>query len=570
MVVQFVATLGLDTYDGNAMPILVRNVRLNLNEPESRLRDAVAQRLRVSPQAIRSFAPIRRSLDARRNDDMHFIYHVEVALDEPVEREQTRVRRLRSQSITIINPTQRHHPIPGTQALAHPPVIVGFGPAGMFAALRLAEFGFAPIVLERGMDVRTRHRDVLQKFYREHVFNPESNLLFGEGGAGTYSDGKLYTRLHDPLIETVLEWFYRHGADPEILTDARPHIGSDRLPTICRNMREHIERCGGQVRFGTRLDDVELRDGALAGITIGSERRNIGPLILAIGHSARDTMTMLHRRGVPMERRPFQIGVRVEHRQENVDRWQYGACAGHDRLPPAEYHVVAKNAYRNRDPASSVSTTAFAISNDCYSFCMCPGGMILPTNESAGLVATNGASKSSRGSPFANSGLVVTVFPPDSNDDPLSGIEFQRSMERRAFEIAGGDYRVPCQRAGDFLAGRRSDGTLQTSYPMGGSWVDIRGVIPHDVADALSNAFVQLDERMPGFAGPDAIVTAPETRVSSPVRIPRHPQLRTADNVDLLYPTGEGAGYAGGIISSAIDGIKTADAIIRRFAPVLK
>jgi uncharacterized FAD-dependent dehydrogenase len=402
--------------------------------------------------------------------------------------------------------------------------------------------------------VRQRHRDILQTFYRERVFNPGSNLLFGEGGAGTYSDGKLYTRVNDPLVRTVLEWFYQHGADPDVLTDARPHIGSDRLPTICMRMRQRIEDAGGEIRFGSRLDDLVFEGGRLTHVSVNGARMKVGPVILATGHSARDTVALLHERGIRIEPRRFQMGVRIEHPQTVVDSWQYGQRAGHDKLPPAEYHVVAKRAVGD--------------DRDCYSFCMCPGGIILPTNESAGLVATNGASKSTRGGPFANSGLVISIDPPGGDGDPLAGVKHQQRWETRAFKATGETYRVPCQRATDFLENRPSDGTLETSYPLGGQWHPIRDLVPPDVTRALEKGLRFLDRRMKGFAGPEAIITAPETRASSPFRILRDQATRLAMDTGNLYPSGEGAGYAGGIISSAIDGIKTADAIITRYAPL--
>ncbi len=535
------------------MAILVRNIKLGLDEPEERLVDGVAKRLNVPPSAIRTYAPVRRSLDARIHTDVHFVYHVEVALNESEREERARVKRLGSPHVVIIRPHPPDEPTPGQAPLREQPVIVGFGPAGMFAALRLVRFGYHPIVLERGMDVKRRHRDVLQTFYRDRVFNPQSNLLFGEGGAGTYSDGKLFTRISDPLVQTVLECFYQHGAPPEVLTDARPHIGSDRLPTVCRRIRQHIEREGGTIRFNAQLQDLTIADGAVTSIVVNGERQRVGPVILATGHSARDTMRMLHRRGLHLEPRPFQIGVRIEHPQELVDHWQFGPMVGHNKIPPAEYRVVAKS--------------AGGPGRDCYSFCMCPGGVILPTNESEGLIATNGASNAKRNNPFANSGLVITFPPRSDGGDPLAGVAFQRKWEEAAFHATGQTYRVPAQRAPDFLAGRPSQGTLTTSYPLGGQWTDIRDIVPPEVVRAIEQTLPILDRRMPGFAGAEALITAPETRVSSPVRLIRDAERRTAQGIDNLYPAGEGAGYAGGIVSAAIDGIRTADAIIRRYAP---
>ncbi len=533
------------------MPIIVRNLRLNLDAPEERLLALAAKRLKVPNESITSIKPVRRSLDARKHDDIHFVYHAEVNLDGGPRAEEKQVKKLHSPHVALAHLKGYDDPTSGIESLPHPPLIVGFGPAGMFAALRLVQFGFAPIVVERGADVRRRHKDIMHTFYREHVFNPESNLLYGEGGAGTYSDGKLYTRVNDALVPTVLQWLTDFGADPDILTDARPHIGSDRLPTICRRIRLHLESAGGQVLFDHQLKDLTISDGHVTHVDLGGHSTPTGPVILAIGHSARDTMRMLRDNGIPMEARPFQIGVRIEHPQSLVDTWQYGPCAGHPKLPPAEYHVVAKNVTESH--------------RDCYSFCMCPGGVILPTNESPGLIATNGASKSRRNQPFANSGLVVT-HPAASGSDPLGGIDVQRRWEQKAYEATGGTYRVPAQRAADFAAGRMSDGELTTSYPLGGAWTDNRQLLPPDVTAAIGKAITILDHRMPGFGGMDALVTAPETRASSPVRVLRDPQHRASPAIDNLYPTGEGAGYAGGIVSAAIDGIKTADAIIRRYA----
>lgn len=533
------------------MPIIVRNLRLELDEPETLLIERAAKRLGVPVAAISTHAIIRRAIDARRKD-VHFSYHVELALEEPVDAQRARVERLRSADAAWVDPKREVEPCPGTVVLEERPIIVGFGPAGMLAALRLAQAGYRPIVLERGREVRHRHRDVLQRFYKTGAFDPESNLLFGEGGAGAYSDGKLYTRVNNPLCRHVLEVFCQHGADPDILVDTRPHVGSDRLPTICKRIRDKIVSLGGEIRFEQQLREVRIIDGRLAALRIGDEWIEVGPVILAIGHSARDTIRMLVEQGVKIDPKPYQIGVRIEHPQAFVDHWQYGAAAGHRRLGAAEYHMVAKGAAGEH--------------GDVYSFCMCPGGEILPANESAGLIVTNGASRANRSGPFANSGLVFTLDPRDTGMSALEAIAFQEKWERLAFESTGQSYRVPCQRASDFLAGRGSDGSLETSYPLGGQWTDIRSVIPDSVAGAVSTALPMLASKYPGFAGDQAVITAPETRASSPIRISRDKETRLAEGIEGLYPAGEGAGYAGGIISAAIDGIKSADAIIERYA----
>ncbi|MDM8009193.1 MAG: FAD-dependent oxidoreductase [Phycisphaerae bacterium] len=541
----------------DAMPIAVRGLTLGLDEPEDLLPDRAAKRLRVKREDIRVWALVRRSLDARRHDQLGFVYTVELALSGPPRREAQLVKRLRRADVALIKCEEPPLLEPGSEPLPGRPVVVGFGPSGMFAALLLARHGYRPLVIDRGPDVKTRHRDILVGFYREHRFNPESNLLFGEGGAGTYSDGKLYTRVNDPRIRFILETFYHHGAEPDILIDGRPHIGSDKLPGICRRIRQRIEQLGGEIRFAARLDDVVMRDGALSAVVVNGETIACGPVILAVGHSARDTLRMLGRRGVTFEPKPFQLGVRIEHPQAMVDRWQYGPHCGHHRLPPAEYHLIAKG--------------AAGLRGDMFSFCMCPGGIILPTNESPGEISTNGASRSRRNSPLANSGLVVTIDPREAHapvqTDPLAAFDFLEQIERTAFEITGQSYKLPAQRACDFIQGRPSDGKLETSYPLGGQWSDLRRILPEWVAQSIARGIEQLGRRLPGFGGAEALVAAPESRASGPIRMIRDPQTRESVSTKNLYPVGEGAGYAGGIISAAVDGLKSAETIISRFRP---
>ncbi len=547
------------------MPIIVRNISIGIDQDETQLLDAVAKRLRVERKAIRTYSVVRRSLDARRQDDIHFSYQVELELDESPSQQKQRLARLRTPNALWLEPPAEAVVEFGRAPLPQRPIIVGFGPGGMFAALRLAQYGYKPLVLERGREVKQRHRDIMQRFYREGDFDPTSNLLFGEGGAGTYSDGKLYTRVNDPLCRYVLVSLYQHGADPDILIDTRPHIGSDRLPTICSRIREKIKSLGGEIRFESQVDDIQVKDGRLDAVHLADPEQktdgewlHVGPLILAIGHSARDTIRMLHRRGVQLDPKPFQIGVRIEHPQACVDRWQYGSAANHQRLAPAEYHLVAKNAAGDQ--------------GDVFSFCMCPGGVILPTNEAPGLIATNGASRSQRSGQFANCGLVMTVNPQvlglDSSENlALASMDYLERWERLAFETTGGTYRVPAQRATDYMTDTPSDGTLETSYPLGGQWAQIKGLVPDSVAMAITRAIPILDKKLPGFAGGDTLITAPETRASSPVRINRDKISRQAVDMENLYPVGEGAGYAGGIVSAAVDGIKSADSIISHYAP---
>ncbi len=544
------------------MPLLLRNIPLELHEPEEVLPARAARRLKLPPDAISFWGIVRRAIDARAGQ-VRLIYNVELALDS-IQDERRIARRLHRADVAVITPAPAPTVEIGGEPMPDRPIVVGFGPAGMFAALTLAEHGYRPIVLERGQPVRQRHVDVLKRFWRERDFDPESNLLFGEGGAGCYSDGKLRTRINDPRVAIVLQALYRHGADPDILINSRPHVGSDRLPAVCRRIRQRIERLGGEVRFGRRIDVVELDDGKVTSIRQGDgtaiELRSASgastsgvPVLLGIGHSARDTFRTLAAAGVMLSVKPFQVGVRIEHPQDSINRWQHTPAPGHPRLGAAEYQVVAKGAAGPR--------------GDVFSFCMCPGGQVVPCNESPGLIAVNGASRSRRSAPAGNSGLVVTLGPQDVGDDPLAVMTLLEGWERAAFEAGGGDYRVPVQRAVNFVANRPSDGDLAVSYPLGGHWCDLRRLLPPNVTDALATALPVIDKRFAGFAGPEALLVAPETRASCPVRIVRDPDTRASVSAGNLYPIGEGAGYAGGIVSSAVDGIRSAELLMARYAP---
>lgn len=537
------------------MPILVRNILLGLEEPEELLLERACKRLRMPAKTVREWEVMRRSLDARDKQEIAFVYNIVVVLADGPRREADLVQRLGRQDVAMFKVPEAAELKPGADPLPAPPVVIGLGPAGMFAALTLAAHGYKPIVLERGQPVPQRNIDVFDGFYTQGRFNPESNLLYGEGGAGTYSDGKLYSRIHDPLTQDVYDALVGAGASPEIRIDGKPHIGSDKLPGICVKIRQAILEHGGQIHFGCRVNDfVRDQTGRIKKVILADNRDfEAGAVILGTGHSARDVYTMLHRLGIALAAKPFQMGVRIQHPQEMVNRWQYGTLAGHPKLPAADYHLNAKGA-----------GGAFG---DVYTFCMCPGGQILPANEAAGLIVTNGASPSDRSGTFANSGLVVTLKPEQFGEDPLAGIEFQHRWEKAAFELTG-NYSVPAQRAPDFLAGRATVDPVQVDHPIGSKPADLHGLLPKDVAEAIEKALQMLDRRLRGFASQEAILTAPETRASSPVRIVRDPETRRSPSAENLYPVGEGAGYAGGIISAAVDGIKAAEMIITRYKPV--
>jgi uncharacterized FAD-dependent dehydrogenase len=429
--------------------------------------------------------------------------------------------------------------------------IVGAGPAGLFAALRLIELGLKPVILERGKDVRARRRD-LAAINKEHIVNPESNYCFGEGGAGTYSDGKLYTRSNKRGdINGVLQTFFAHGAVEEILIDTHPHIGTNKLPGIIVAMRETILHCGGEVHFETCIDDIEVNSGKITSIkTAKGEHIAVKALILATGHSARDIYRMLHRKNVLLEFKPFALGVRAEHPQALIDSIQYHCDSRGDYLPPASYSLVQQVNQRG-----------------VYSFCMCPGGIIAPCATAPGELVTNGWSPSKRNNPFANSGIVVEIKPEDLKDfseyGPLAGMEFQHMVEKRAWEAGGKKQSAPAQRMVDFCSNKVSSSLPESSYQPGIVSANLHDVLPHAVSQRLAFAFREFGKKMHGYFTNEAALHATESRTSTPVRIPRDPETLMHMHVNGLFPSGEGAGYAGGIVSAAMDGQRCAEAVNR-------
>ena len=523
-------------------------IRLPLDHARSALPAAVADRLALSTADIEQLSVFRRSHDARKASAPMFIYSVDVEVPD----EAGVLRRFAGDHRLQTTPDMRYQCVGRAPAtLATRPIVVGFGPAGIFAALVLAQAGFRPIVLERGKAVRERTQDTWG-LWRKKVLDPESNVQFGEGGAGTFSDGKLYSQIKDPLHygRKVLVEFVKAGAPEEILYVAKPHIGTFRLVGMVEQMRREIERVGGEVRFQQRVSGLQIERGRVRGVTLSSGEEVSGEqVILALGHSARDTFEMLHRAGVFMEAKPVSIGFRIEHPQSLIDRARFGPNAGNPLLGAADYKLV-----HHCSNGRSV-----------YSFCMCPGGTVVAATSEANRVVTNGMSQYSRNERNANAGIVVGITPLDYPGGPLAGIALQRDIETRAFELGGGTYEAPAQLVGDFLAGRPSTrlGSVIPSYQPGVRLTSLASALPDYAIEAIREALPAFERQIRGFAMPDAVLTGVETRTSSPLRITRGADAQSV-NVRGLYPAGEGAGYAGGILSAGVDGIRVAEAVIRQ------
>lgn len=537
----------LKGYGDKSVAIRINNINLSLDDDLNVLEKKICKKLNMSKEDISRLDIIKRSIDARKKNDIKVSFSVNVFC----KKEKMLLSRIHDKDISFEEIREIESIKSGTEEIKARPVVVGFGPAGIFAALTLARYGYKPIVYERGEDVDKR-TETVEKFWKDGRLNLESNVQFGEGGAGAFSDGKLTTRIKDHRCSFVLDELIKAGAPAEIKYESKAHVGTDLLKGVVKNIREEIKRLGGEVNFNSKLEKITYKDGKLESIVVNGKNITCEALVLAIGHSSRDTYEMLYRENVSMDAKAFAIGVRIEHPQELINVNQYGNNHNHPKLHAADYRLTYQSEKLKRG---------------VYSFCMCPGGVVVAASSEEGRLVSNGMSYHARDLDNANSALVVTVSPEDfEGSSPLRGMEFQRHYESLAFKLGGGNYKAPVQLVGDFMKDRVSTklGEVIPSYTAGYEFRELKECLPDYVVEALKEGIINFDKKIKGYAREDAILTGIETRTSAPVRLNRNASLESI-NVCGLYPTGEGAGFAGGIISAAVDGIKVAEHIIEKF-----
>ena len=531
------------------MKIKINNVRQSLQQ-EQTLEQALYKKLGLRRETLKELTILRKAVDARKKDNVCLNYHLLADIDVPAKFAK---RLLLDRDVSRYEEIPEPEPSFGTLPMAASPVVIGAGPAGLMAALQLATYGYKPLLLERGKPVMERVADV-QRFWQTGVFDPASNVQFGEGGAGTFSDGKLTTRVNDPVMADILKLFVEAGAPENILYEHKPHVGTDRLRAMVQGLSRKIRELGGTIRYQSRVTDFVVKHGSVTGVVLENGTTiEAGAVVLACGHSARDIYAMLAAKGIGITSKPFAIGVRIEHPQELIDRAQYGSFAGHPLLGAADYALVYHTADKSRT---------------AYSFCMCPGGQVVAAASETGGVVVNGMSMFNRDSGIANSALVVNVGAEDFGSQPLAGVEFQRQYERLAFRYGGGNYYAPAQNFDSFLKGTAPDlkCLVEPSYRPGLTACSLEKVLPSYVTATLKEGITAFGRKLQGYADGGALLTGVETRTSAPVRIDRNRETYVSVTHDLLYPCGEGAGYAGGIMSAALDGYHVARAIMARFA----